>query len=74
MDKVSPLVLHPASWILPSTEVEVEASLEINSQRTATCLAHAFVFLEGLPSAHRYINRGGIWWCAVIRKTRRKTS
>ena len=29
MDKVSPLVLHPASWILPSTEVEVQ---RINKQ------------------------------------------
>ena len=27
IDKVSPLVLHPASWILPSTEVEVEVEV-----------------------------------------------
>ena len=38
MDKVSPLVLHPASWILPSTEVEVE----VEASRWALFYSHQF--------------------------------
>ena len=48
----------PTFWDYPNNDQvilfqihnKLPASLEINSQRIATCLAHAFVFLEGLPT------------------------
>ena len=37
MDKVSPLVLYPASWILPSTEVEAEVEGRMSQTGPKKC-------------------------------------
>ena len=52
--------IHRPSTILFQIHNKLPASLEINSQRTATCLVHAFVFLEGLPTITSIVEGFGV--------------
>ena len=54
MDKVSPLVLHPASWILPSTEVEVEVEVVIQRKRLNRNLFWLLAFLNMLNACRHF--------------------